>query len=346
MGYLLHPRSWKALCTAALHVAKGGDKVRANGMRAVGYLYSVLPVQQTPIQPELLENTALQKLCDERRNSSCLSDCGDQEPGTSEGAVCNWAEWCSQASGEVCQSMKQGNAKCAWNACIATAHIFSRSRQLNGLVTQSDMRAVHAAVVEQLHCSNNFKVRIHAAHAVQVAGPSCLPAGAVLNVLSAVIHALRVLGADDTSQRLQGCASNGTGAEATSSGTPRKEASSPAKMTRGEGQERGDEAPANFKYHAELTMRLTGVLVDFVAALQSTDAAAIAREVGWIVEFLEEQIGLWSVGSTPQDASGGTATPEPQVRRPPRTQYWPWLGCDGTGCGSSRLHATMPPRAP
>lgn len=310
VGDLLQPSSWRALSTAALHVAKGGDKVRAHGVRAIGCLYSIVPVEQTRILPDLLNNSAgLQQLCDAHRESSRSGGGGDQELDTSDGAACNWPEWCSQAAGGVCQSMKQGNAKCAWNACIATAQMFSRWKQVKHLATESDMQAVHTAVVEQLHRSNNFKVRIHAAHAVQVAGPLSLPAGAGLEVLSAVMHALRALGADDTSQRLQGCAGS-------SADTSHKVAASPTKTSRGEGGERADEAPANFRYHAELTMRLTGVLVDFLSALPSTDAAAIAGDLGWIVEFLEEQIGLWSVGSTPQDTSGRTATPEPQVWSP------------------------------
>lgn len=316
MGDLLQPQSWNALCEAALHVARGGDKVRAHGMRAIGCLYSLIPAQHTPILPELLSNNAgLQKLCDAHQQSSHLvnASTGGQELSTADGAAGNWPDWCSQAAKELCQSMKQGNAKCAWNACIATAQLFSRRKQLKDLVTDSDMRAVHAAVVEQLHCSNNFKVRIHAAHAVQVAGPSCVPAGAVQEVLSAVMHALRALGADDTSQRLQGHAVNSSSAGATSSETPKTASSSPTKMNRAEGVERGDDAPANFRYHAELTMRLTGVLVDFLAALHRGEAAALAGEVGWILEFLEDQIALWSVGSAPQDPSGGTAPPEPQV---------------------------------
>jgi hypothetical protein len=294
--------------------------VRAHGMRAIGCLYSVLPVQRTAILPELLRsNVGLQKLCDEHQQASRLALACAHRLNSSDNSTCNWSEWCRQAAGELCQCMQQGNAKCAWNACIATVQLFSRRWQLKDLVTAADMSVVHAAVVEQLHRSNNFKVRIHAAHAVQVAGASWLPDGAVLKVLLSVVHALRALRCDYSPQQLQEsskeCGSSCPGAAAVDNSSASEIVLSvPASTTRGEGVENTDEAPANFKYHAELTMRLTGVLVDFLMALQKSDATALAGDLGWILEFLEEQIGLWSVGTAPSDPSGISATPDTEVR--------------------------------
>lgn len=206
--------------------------------------------------------------------------------------------------------MKAGNAKCAWNACIAATQLFSRATQLKSLISESDVLSVHTTVLEQLKGSQNFKVRIHAAHAVQAAGPSCLPTDARMEVLSAVVHAIRSLGSDAGCQQPLDGRDNRNDAAITrdASTTAQKQSTSTINST--QDFQKGDEAPANYRYHAELTTRLTGVLVDFLAVLQTDEVAAIAGDFGWIAEFLEEQVGLWSVGSVPPDHYGAAAAPE------------------------------------
>lgn len=261
---VLGPEAWGPLRDAALASAQGGDKTSAHGLRALGCLCALLPMQETMVAQRIVQ-TARPDLA-----AAALR-------AEASGAEHEWSEWLAEALQVMRQGVSSGSAKSAWNACIAAAQVFLRSQRLRGVVELAPLQDLHAAVLAALQHSQNFKVRIHAARALHAADASVCRGGASAT-LQPVLDGLRAVEAEGA-----GGGAPGGGARRPDSGRPDPE--------------------AHFKYHGELRESLTGVLVELLAACTPAELAAASGDLEWILEFLDGQVAAWSVLTVPDDAT-------------------------------------------
>ena len=259
---VLVPEAWGPLRDAALASAQGGDKTSAHGLRALGCLCALLPMQETMVAERIVQ-TARPDLA-----AAALR-------AEASGAEHAWSEWLAEALQVMRQGVSSSSAKSAWNACIAAAQVFLRSQRLRGVVELVALQDLHAAVLAALQHSQNCKVRIHAARALQAADASVCRGGASAT-LQPVLDGLRAVEAE------------GAGGGAPSASRP--------------GSGRPD-PEAHFKYHGELRESLTGVLVELLAACTPAELAAASGDLEWILEFLDGQVAAWSVLTVPDDAT-------------------------------------------
>eukprot|EP00892_Ulva_mutabilis_P003285 jgi/Ulvmu1/1328/UM011_0056.1 len=278
---VLGQQAWAHLREAVLAAAQGGEKTSVHGLRALGYLASLLPTQDTRV------DGAVAHVVQPVFEASHLS-----EGRVAEAEMRAWGAWLADALPVLRQGLASGSAKNAWNACTAAAQVFARCDRLHGMVAASALQELHAGVVSALRQSQNFKVRIHAARALHAAGASVCRDG-VGGTLPPVIAVLRAVEAEG---------GGGGGAAASTSSIPAR--------TAAEGSAAGDAAKvdldAHFRYHAELRESLCGVLADLLAACTARELQTAAADMEWILEFLDGQVAAWSVISIPD------AAPDPE----------------------------------
>lgn len=264
---VLRPEAWGSLRDASLACAQGGDKTSAHGLRALGCLSALLPVEDTDVA-----NSAV----------SASHPTFAHRPVEPDGADA-WRVWLAEALLAMRQGLSSGGAKSAWNACIAASQVFTQSTHLHGLVELSALEDLHDAVLAALRGSRNFKVRIHAARALRAAGATACRGG-VICTLQPVIEGLRAVEAEGA-----GGGGPGGGGEGGAGGD-------------GEAPGRPD-PEVHFKYHGELRESLTAVLVELLAACTPAEVEAAAGDLEWVLDFLDGQVAAWSVLSIADAAS-------------------------------------------
>jgi len=273
----LTPAAWRAFGLAAVAAASDSDKARANGMRAVACIASLLPLAATRMAPECAE-------CAPPAAATPVQLAATATPPQSDATLSAradealWLPWLEVAVAAALDCMSHGNAKTAWNACIAAARVL-------GNVSLVRSAAVHARIVPRLllpleallRHNANYKVRIHAAHALLVAEQSgALPRAHALQLLDAIAFALRSL-------------------------------ESPAECASVEGGS-ADATFPNFRYHAALSAQLRRGLVALLREVRAADVAPLAATLPVIVAALLDEAATLS--RSPEE--GGTILPRAQ----------------------------------
>ncbi|KAK9916388.1 hypothetical protein WJX75_002097 [Coccomyxa subellipsoidea] len=127
-----------SIADAALGAADSGDKVRANAVRAIGYIVAAGPQSSNAqTQPQ-------------HQSSTCN---GAHAPQSSGEAACAAA-------------LATGNGKVQWNACYAIGSLLRRTDSVAAADACGCLLTLLAQLLDVLQHSANFKTRMHAAAAL------------------------------------------------------------------------------------------------------------------------------------------------------------------------------------
>lgn len=288
MTAVLLPEAWRLLREAVLSAARGGEKTSVHGLRAVGCLAALLPVQETLVADAFAQ--AVEPVLEASRATQGPLEADE---------VGAWSVWLADALPMLRHGLSSGSAKSAWNACTAASLVFSNSDGLRGMAAPEELQDLHAAVLAALQQSQNFKVRIHAARALHAAGAAVCREG-VGGMLPRVMAALRAVEAEGGS----GGAPAG-GASTPAGGVGKDEDAAAVAVDTGK-----PDPAAHFRYHAELQESLAGVLTDLLAACTAGELLAAAGDLEWVLDFLDAQVAAWSVLSVPEATSEPVLPPD------------------------------------
>ncbi|CAJ1978456.1 unnamed protein product [Sphenostylis stenocarpa] len=154
------PHLIESLSECALHLTKDGDKVKSNAVRALGYISRILkcstskfpdtPMDHHNHMNEAFLNSKNLMVCQQRCVTDSLQDLNRLERIVHAFISC----------------ITTGNVKVQWNVCHALGNLF-----LNETLRLQDMDwspLVFGILLQLLHDSSNFKIRIQAAAALAV----------------------------------------------------------------------------------------------------------------------------------------------------------------------------------
>ncbi len=324
-GAALQPHHYQqlaALCTAAVAATQDTDKVRANGIRAVGNLLACL----TPaLAPNLASTSTTSTATRIRTNAAAHwgspgpaagrgagpSTGKGPPPGTEPAATEHPAAattidldaWLDSALGCLQSCLTTGNMKVQWNACYAVTGLLRNAQLRANPRVEARVGPLLLLLVMLVRESANFKIRTHAAAAL-AALPCRTAYGDVLpDALLVVAAALE--GLEGGSRAGPGTAPSGAppGAKRDAQGGGDED---------GEG---GDGRFPNFRYAAGLSAQLKSTLVHLLALAEAGDARrvreALVRRLDGIQGTLKEQLaeGVASLQAAVDAASEVVALP-------------------------------------
>ncbi|KAL9298060.1 hypothetical protein ACSQ67_023956 [Phaseolus vulgaris] len=156
MGSISNPQLIVLLSECALHLTKDGDKVKSNAVRALGYISRILKCSTSKFQDTRMDhhNHMNEAFLNTKNVMACQQHCL-QDLNRLERIVHAFIA-----------SITTGNVKVQWNVCHALGNLF-----LNETLRLQDMEwspVVFGTLLQLLHDSSNFKIRIQAAAALAV----------------------------------------------------------------------------------------------------------------------------------------------------------------------------------
>ncbi|KAI5406799.1 hypothetical protein KIW84_053171 [Lathyrus oleraceus] len=145
-----NPQFIVSLSECALRLTEDGDKVKSNAVRALGYISQIFNCSTPRSQDTFVHNLENPMTCKRRCLLDSLEDFHRLEKIVQAFISC----------------ITTGNVKVQWNACHALGNLF-----LNETLRLQDMSwapVVFGMLLQLLHNSSNYKIRIQAAAALAV----------------------------------------------------------------------------------------------------------------------------------------------------------------------------------
>ncbi|GIL72685.1 hypothetical protein Vretifemale_2931 [Volvox reticuliferus] len=270
-----HYRQLAALCGAAITSTQDTDKVRANGVRAVGNLLAFLTPDMAP----------------------GLAADGASSDGVRLDAWLDGALTCLQST------LTTGGMKAQWNACCAVHGLLRNPQLLAHPGVAPRIAPLLLLLVMLVRESANFKIRTHAAAAL-AALPSREAYGDVL------LDALVVV-----ASALESIANGGSGGGGVAASATMKPTSSGKGDADGEGDGDGSEGRfPNYRYMVGLSTQLRATLLHLLALAHPTDARrvreALVRRADFLHACLSEELAeavqpLRALSTAAQDSGIG-----------------------------------------
>ncbi|GLC35771.1 hypothetical protein PLESTB_000492500 [Pleodorina starrii] len=313
---LHHYRQLAALCGAAITATHDADKVRANGIRAVGYLLAALTPDMAPglaaaagggggvaVAAELAASgssgaswraarreapSAVTSGGHGKHTSVCSG--GTASPNTKAGSAGGWGEglqldgWLDGALTCLQSTLTTGGMKVQWNACCAAHGLLRNQRLLGHPRVATRVAQLLLLLVMLVRESANFKIRTHAAAAL-AALPSREAYGDVLpDALLVTAGALEAV-------------SNGGGAVVGAKPAGAGASGGAEQRQEGDGDGEGDGGEGrfpNYRYTVGLSAQLRATLLHLLALVRPADARrvrdALARRAEFLHACLREQL--------------------------------------------------------
>jgi hypothetical protein len=275
---MMSATTWGALRRAILAAAVGGDKLRINGMRAVGGLGSLLPLERSTIGPDVLR-------CYVSHDAGGLSGArrhADSGTGDAGSGAVEWEGWLERAADAVIAALSKGSSKSAWNAAVAAGQLVGRADALaDSPSAVSVLARLPPELASVVRNSANFKARIHATRALCASHASrpLFPGDGLATAVGALAAARCALDAE-----------------------PDSAAAPEASAASAQDAADAESSAADFRYREALQDSLGEALRVFVAALRPHDVtvlvglggaaalvAALRLEVAQLVEHFKAQ---------------------------------------------------------
>ncbi|KAK9122449.1 hypothetical protein Syun_020066 [Stephania yunnanensis] len=175
------------LAECSLRLAKDGDKIKSNAVRALGNLARFVRFTNLP-SAQYKQNlgdssTAIDSICH-----------GPQTICISKSTSLGHPQWLGRMVQAFVSCVTTGNVKVQWNVCHALSNLF-----LNKNLKLQDMDwapSVFSILLLLLRDSSNFKIRIHAAAALSVPVSRLDYGSSFADVVQGLQHVLENIGSD------------------------------------------------------------------------------------------------------------------------------------------------------
>ncbi|XP_022722364.1 HEAT repeat-containing protein 6 isoform X2 [Durio zibethinus] len=188
------------LTECALRLAKDGDKIKSNAVRALGNLARFVRYTSSCVHNKPVPNTGFSSSCNNLTMLPARSNLKAFDAGTinsSYPASLKDLDWLYRMVQAFISCVTTGNVKVQWNVCHALSNLF-----LNKTIQLQDMDwapSVFGILLLLLRDSSNFKIRIQAAAALAVPASALDYGKSFPDIVQGLEHVVENLGSDQIS---------------------------------------------------------------------------------------------------------------------------------------------------